>query len=62
MRYACYQTLPWMSLNTWEIKIQALFEHKSQIGEPEKLAERMRSGVLLIAHLKIHAMKRNFVA
>jgi len=28
---------------TWEIKIQALFEHKSQIGEPEKLAERMRN-------------------
>ena len=28
--------------DTWEIKIQALFEHKSQIGEPEKLAERMR--------------------
>ena len=28
---------------TWEIKIRALFEHKSQIGEPEKLAERMRN-------------------
>ncbi len=28
---------------TWEIKIQALFEHKSQIWEPEKLAERMRN-------------------
>lgn len=28
---------------TWEIKIKALFEHKSQIGEPEKLAERMRN-------------------
>jgi len=26
----------------WETKIRALFEHKSQIGEPEKLAERMR--------------------
>jgi LmbE family N-acetylglucosaminyl deacetylase len=26
----------------WEIKIKALYEHKSQIGEPEKLAERMR--------------------
>jgi LmbE family N-acetylglucosaminyl deacetylase len=26
----------------WEIKIHALFEHKSQIGEPAKLAERMR--------------------
>ena len=28
---------------TWEIKIQALFEHTSQIGDPEKLAERMRN-------------------
>jgi LmbE family N-acetylglucosaminyl deacetylase len=28
--------------DTWEMKIKALFEHKSQIGEPEKLAERMR--------------------
>jgi LmbE family N-acetylglucosaminyl deacetylase len=28
---------------TWEIKIRALFEHKSQIGHPEKLAERMRA-------------------
>lgn len=27
----------------WEQKIQALFEHRSQIGEPEKLAERMRA-------------------
>lgn len=27
----------------WETKIRALFEHKSQIGEPEKLAERMRA-------------------
>ncbi len=27
----------------WETKIRALFEHKSQIGEPEKLAERIRS-------------------
>lgn len=26
----------------WERKIQALFEHKSQIGEPEALAKRMR--------------------
>ncbi len=29
--------------DTWETKIQALFEHKSQIGEPEKLAERMHN-------------------
>ncbi len=28
--------------NTWEVKLSALYEHKSQIGEPEKLAERMR--------------------
>ncbi len=28
---------------TWETKIRALMEHKSQIGEAEKLAERMRS-------------------
>jgi LmbE family N-acetylglucosaminyl deacetylase len=27
----------------WEIKIKALYEHKSQVGEPEKLAERMRN-------------------
>ncbi len=27
----------------WDTKIRALFEHKSQVGEPEKLAERMRS-------------------
>jgi LmbE family N-acetylglucosaminyl deacetylase len=27
----------------WEIKIKALFEHKSQISEPEKLAERMHN-------------------
>jgi LmbE family N-acetylglucosaminyl deacetylase len=28
---------------TWETKILALFEHKSQIGDPEKFAERMRN-------------------
>jgi LmbE family N-acetylglucosaminyl deacetylase len=27
----------------WETKISALYEHKSQIGDPEKLAERMRN-------------------
>lgn len=26
----------------WEVKIRALQEHKSQIGDPQKLAERMR--------------------
>jgi LmbE family N-acetylglucosaminyl deacetylase len=29
--------------DTWETKIRALYEHKSQIGEPEKLAERMHN-------------------
>jgi LmbE family N-acetylglucosaminyl deacetylase len=29
--------------DTWETKIQALYEHKSQIGEPGLLAERMRN-------------------
>ena len=29
--------------DTWDIKIQALREHKSQIGDPNKLEERMRS-------------------
>jgi LmbE family N-acetylglucosaminyl deacetylase len=27
----------------WETKIRALYEHKSQIGDPMKLAERMRN-------------------
>lgn len=27
----------------WETKIRALWEHKSQIGDPDKLTERMRS-------------------
>lgn len=27
----------------WEMKISALYEHKSQIGDPDKLAERMRN-------------------
>ncbi len=29
--------------DTWETKIRALYEHKSQVGDPEKLAERMRN-------------------
>lgn len=29
--------------DTWETKIQALYEHKSQIGNPLQLAERMRN-------------------
>jgi len=29
--------------DTWEIKIQALKEHKSQIGDPKEFEERMRS-------------------
>src|SRR4030042_6198263 len=28
---------------TWETKIRALYEHRSQIGDPDKLAERMRN-------------------
>jgi LmbE family N-acetylglucosaminyl deacetylase len=28
---------------TWEIKIQSLYEHQSQIGDREKLTERMRN-------------------
>ncbi len=28
---------------TWEIKIRALYEHRSQIGDPKLLEERMRS-------------------
>jgi LmbE family N-acetylglucosaminyl deacetylase len=29
--------------DTWEIKVRALREHKSQIGEPEKFLERIRN-------------------
>jgi LmbE family N-acetylglucosaminyl deacetylase len=29
--------------DTWETKIRSLYEHKSQIGDPVKLAERMRN-------------------
>jgi len=29
--------------NTWEIKIRALKEHKSQIGDPKEFEERMRA-------------------
>ncbi len=29
--------------DTWEIKIRALQEHKSQIGDPQKLVERLRA-------------------
>jgi LmbE family N-acetylglucosaminyl deacetylase len=44
--WVCGTLVPDVTLDvteTWEIKIQALFEHKSQIGEPEKLAERIRN-------------------
>jgi LmbE family N-acetylglucosaminyl deacetylase len=27
----------------WETKIRSLYEHKSQIGDPQALSERMRS-------------------
>ena len=29
--------------STWENKIRALYNHKSQIGDPEKMAERLRN-------------------
>lgn len=29
--------------DTWEIKLQALYEHKSQIGDPVKFTERLRN-------------------
>jgi len=29
--------------DTWETKIQALYEHKSQIGDPDALTERIRN-------------------
>jgi LmbE family N-acetylglucosaminyl deacetylase len=29
--------------DTWAIKLRALHEHKSQIGDPQKFEERMRS-------------------
>lgn len=29
--------------NTWETKIRALYEHRSQIGDPDKFTERMRN-------------------
>jgi LmbE family N-acetylglucosaminyl deacetylase len=29
--------------DTWDVKLQALFEHKTQIQEPEKLVERMKA-------------------
>ena len=44
--WVCGTLMPDVTLDvteTWEIKIQALYEHKSQIGEPEKLAERLRN-------------------
>ena len=28
--------------DTWEIKLQALLQHKSQIGDPEKFIERIK--------------------
>ncbi len=43
--WVCGTLLPDVTLDvtdTWEIKIKALFEHKSQIGELDKFTERMR--------------------
>jgi len=44
--WVCGTLVPDVTLDvteTWELKIQALYEHKSQIGEPDKFAERMRN-------------------
>jgi LmbE family N-acetylglucosaminyl deacetylase len=44
--WVCGTLQPDVSLDvteTWETKIKALYEHKSQIGDPEKLAERLRN-------------------
>jgi LmbE family N-acetylglucosaminyl deacetylase len=44
--WVCGTLEPSVVLNVseyWETKIHALFEHKSQIGDPEKLAQRMRN-------------------
>ena len=44
--WICGTLAPSLTLDvtaTWEIKIKALMEHKSQIGDPAALAERMRS-------------------
>ena len=43
--WVCGSTEPNVILDVtdlWETKIRALYEHKSQIGDPVKLAERMR--------------------
>jgi LmbE family N-acetylglucosaminyl deacetylase len=44
--WVCGTLNPDVSLDVteiWETKIKALYEHKSQIGDPVKLAERMRT-------------------
>ena len=44
--WVCGTLMPNVTLDvteTWEMKIQALYAHKSQIGEPEELAARMRN-------------------
>ena len=44
--WICGTLTPSLALDvtdTWETKILALMEHKSQIGDPQALAERMRS-------------------
>ena len=46
--------------NLWEIKIHALYEHKSQIGEPQKLAERMRSRLTPESTLENPRYEENF--
>jgi LmbE family N-acetylglucosaminyl deacetylase len=44
--WICGTLTPSLSLDvtsTWETKIKALMEHKSQIGDPEAMAKRIRS-------------------
>ncbi len=46
--------------DTWDIKIQALKEHKSQIGDPAKLEERMRSRIAEGSSLENPKYEENF--
>lgn len=46
--------------NLWETKIRALYEHKSQIGDPQKLAERMRARLAPDATLEAPRYEETF--
>ncbi len=46
--------------DTWDIKIQALYEHKSQIGDPGLLAERMRNRRTLDSTLESPRYEESF--